>query len=48
MLVSTASSALASRSVSLSWSTTTASTESPVWNLISSSACRFVGSVTAM
>ena len=45
--VSTASMARATRISSLSCSTTMASMRSVVWNLISSRACRFVGSQTA-
>ena len=45
--VSTCSIALLANFCSLSSSTTTASTDRPVWNLISSSACRLVGSETA-
>ena len=41
--VSTCSIALLANFCSLSSSTTTASTDRPVWNLISSSACRLVG-----
>ncbi len=45
--VSTCSIALVPMRCSLSSSTTTASIDRPVWNLISSSACRLVGSETA-
>ncbi len=45
--VSTCSIALLPIRCSLSSSTTTASIDRPVWNLISSSACRLVGSETA-
>ncbi len=46
--VSTCSMALSSIFCSLSSSTTMASTPSPHWNLISSMACRLVGSATPM
>ena len=48
IVVSTASMARLTRASSLSCSTTTGSMRSVVWNLISSSACRLVGSQTAM